>query len=420
MIALVDCNNFYASCERLFNPALEGKPLVVLSNNDGCVISRSNEAKALGIRMGEPAFMMDTFMQQHKVSVFSSNYTLYGSIINRVMQALQSFSPMVETYSIDEAFLQLPGVPAESLQRIAARISHHIGIQVGIPVSIGIAPTKTLAKMANRYAKKENKNNGIFVAASKSQIQTLLQNTPIEDIWGIGSQHQKRLTQQKILTAADLLKLPEPWIRKNLTVTGLRMINELKGIPGVAWVDMPPPKKGICIARSFGQLLSKKEDIKEALANYANDCAVKLRQQRSQACMIQVFIQTNTHRTQDNQYFRSMNIPLPVASNNSHTVITAALKGLDIIYRKGFNFKKVGIMALELVADTETQMGLFDFNDHTKSAGLMKVFDQINNRYDKGRIRFAVQGYGKKWKLRQHNLSPCYTTDIRQVLCIKN
>lgn len=418
MIALVDCNNFYASCERLFNPALEGKPLVVLSNNDGCVISRSNEAKALGIRMGEPAFMMDTFMQQHKVSVFSSNYTLYGSISNRVMQALQSFSPMVETYSIDEAFLQLPGVPAESLQRIAARISNHIGIQVGIPVSIGIAPTKTLAKMANRYAKKENK--GIFVAASKSQIQTLLQNTPIEDIWGIGSQHQKRLTQQKILTAADLLTLPESWIRKNLTVTGLRMINELKGIPSVAWEDIPPPKKGICIARSFGQLLSKKEDIKEALANYANDCAVKLRQQRSQACMIQVFIQTNTHRTQDNQYFRSINIPLPVASNDSHTVITAALKGLDIIYRKGFNFKKVGIMALELVADTETQMGLFDISDHPKSAGLMKVFDQINKRYDKGSIRFAVQGYGKKWKLRQHNLSPCYTTDIRQVLCIKN
>jgi DNA polymerase V len=188
----------------------------------------------------------------------------------------------------------------------------------------------------------------------------------------------------------------------------------------VGWEDMPPPKKGICIARSFGQLLTKKEDIKEALANYANDCAVKLRQQRSQACMIQVFIQTNTHRTQDKQYFRSINLPMPVASNDSHTIIATAVKGLDIIYRKGFNFKKVGILALELVAETETQMGLFDHGDHQKSAELMKVFDQINNRYSKGSIRFAIQGYSKKWKLRQHNLSPCYTTDIRQVLCIKN
>ncbi|HPH84733.1 MAG TPA: Y-family DNA polymerase [Ferruginibacter sp.] len=420
MIALVDCNNFYASCERLFNPSLEGKPLVVLSNNDGCVISRSNEAKALGIRMGEPAFMMDAFLQLHNIYVFSSNYTLYGSISNRVMQALHVFSPQVETYSIDEAFLQLQVSSAEALDQLAALISNHIGSQVGIPVSIGIAPTKTLAKMANRYAKKEKTNKGIFVASSPSQVQTLLQNTAIDDIWGIGSQHQKRLTQQNILTAADLLKLPEPWIRKNLTVTGLRMVNELKGIVSVDWEDIPPPKKGICIARSFGQLLTKKEDIKEALANYANDCAVKLRQQRSQACMIQVFIQTNTHRTQDKQYFRSVNIPLPVASNDSSTIIAAALKGLDIIYRKGFNFKKVGIMALELVADTETQMGMFDLYDHQKSAGLMKVFDQINNRYEKGKIRFAVQGYSKKWKLRQHNLSPCYTTDIRQVLCIKN
>jgi DNA polymerase V len=420
MIALVDCNNFYASCERLFAPQLNNKPIVILSNNDGCVISRSNEAKELGIEMGAPAFMMEEMLNRNQVAIFSSNYTLYGSISNRVMQTLNEFVPEMEIYSIDEAFLNLDQLKHADLFQLAKKIRNTIILHVGIPVTIGIAPTKTLAKMANRYAKKERKAEGIYLAETQEQINELLAYTRVEDIWGIGSEHSKKLAQQKIFTAAQLISMSEEWIRKNMTVTGQRMFNELKAVPCIGWEWMPAPRKAICTARSFGQLLSSFEDIREALANYAGNCARKMRNQQSCSNLVQVFLQTNTHRTQDKQYFRSVNIQLPVATNDSGAIIAAALKGLRIIYREGYNFKKVGVMVLDLVPEQSVQLGVFDDTNHQRSKQAMAAFDSINTRFGKDIVRYAVQGYKKKWKLKQEKLSPCYTTNINEVLTIKN
>lgn len=420
MIALVDCNNFYASCERLFCPSLAGKPVVVLSNNDGCVIARSNEAKEIGIEMGAPAFMMEDLLLKNKVAVFSSNYTLYGNLSNRVMQTLYQFAPKIEIYSIDEAFLDLSELKYQDLFQLGQSIRETVISHIGIPVSIGIAPTKTLAKMANRYAKKERKNIGVYLAQSQWQIDELLAYTKVGDIWGIGGQHQKRLLANKIFTGADFVKINEEWVRKNMSVTGQRMMNELKGIPCIGWEEIPPPKKGICTARSFGQLLSDKNDIREALANYANTSAAKLRKQKSCTNLIHVFIQTNTHRTQDKQYFRSVSLQVPLATNNAAAIIAIALKGLDIIYKPGYNFKKVGVMLLDLIPEETVQLSIFDSKEDNKSKAIMQAFDNVNARFGKDLVRYAVQGFSKKWRLRQQRLSPCYTTDINQVLIIKN
>lgn len=420
MIALVDCNNFYASCERLFNPSLKDKPVVVLSNNDGCVIARSNEAKEIGIEMGAPAFMIEKMLAENKVAVFSSNYTLYGDLSNRVMQTLRLFAPAIEVYSIDEAFLDLNDLKYQDLFELGQTIRETIINHIGLPVTIGIAPTKTLAKMANRFAKKERKTIGVYLAGEQWQINELLAYTKVADIWGIGGQHTKRLLQNRIYTAADLVQVNEEWMRKNMTVMGQRLLNELKSIPCIQWEDMPPPKKGICTARSFGQLLSAKKDISEALANYANTCAEKLRNQKSCANLIQVFIQTNTHRTQDKQYFRSVSLQLPLATNNAATIIGMALKALNIIYKPGYNFKKAGIMVLELVPEQTVQMSIFDAPAGKKQKAAMAAFDSINKKFGKGLVRYAVQGYSKKWKLKQQKLSPCYTTNIQQVLTIKD
>ncbi len=419
MIALVDCNNFYASCERLFRPSLEGKPVVILSNKDGCVIARSNEAKAMGIQMGAPAFMMEKMLAQNQVAVFSSNYTLYGNISNRVMQTLYQFAPAIEIYSIDEAFLDLTQLKYTDLLQLAQTIRDTIMNHIGIPVTVGIAPTKTLAKMANRYAKKECKKTGVYFAETAAQIEQLLIFTDVVDIWGIGSQHCKKLLTNKIFTAYDLVKVNEEWIRKNLTVTGQRMWNELKAMQCIDWEECPPPKKGICTARSFGQLLTQKKDLKEAVANHANNCAAKLRKQKSCAGLLQVFIQTNTHRTQDKQYFKSVTLQLPTATNNAAEIIGMALKGLDLIFKPGYNFKKAGVMLLELVPDEQVQLNFFEPTNRSNDEAIMKVYDHINTKYGRDMVRYAVQGYNRKWKLKQQKLSPSYTTDIRQVLTIE-
>jgi len=419
MIALVDCNNFYASCERLFKPSLDGKPVVVLSNNDGCVIARSNEAKALGIEMGALAFEMEDFFQKNNVAVFSSNYTLYGSSSQRVINTIKEFAPTVEVYSIDEAFLDLSTLKYQDLFELGQSIREAVKNNIGIPVTIGIAPTKTLAKMANRFAKKERKNIGIYVAQDQWQIDGLLSYTQVGDIWGIGSRHKKRLLLNKVYTGADFIKLSEEWVRKNMTVVGQRMLNELKGISCIEWENEPPPKKGICTAKSFGKMLSAKEDIIEALANYTSTSAAKLRKQKSCANLMQIFLQTNVHRTTDKQYYRSLSIPLPVATNNSAELIHNALMGLDVIFKEGYNYKKVGIMLLDLVPESQIQIGLFDEVNRPRDKKVMATFDTINNLYGKDIVRFAVQGYHRRWRLRQERLSPCYTTNLNQVFIVK-
>ncbi len=419
MIALVDCNNFYVSCERLFNPALDNKPVVVLSNNDGSVIARSNEAKALGIEMGAAAFLVEHTMAAHKVHVFSSNYTLYGDLSNRVMNTLQRFAPAVEVYSIDEAFVDLTSMKHFDLLKLMQQARETIIHDIGIPVTIGIAPTKTLAKMANRFAKLNKTCQGIFLADTQEKMQHLLNMTSVGDTWGIGSQHRRILLQSSILTAAQLAEANPEWIRKTMTVTGQRLLNELKGIPSIAWEDMPAPKKGICIARSFGSLLTAKKDIREALANFASMAATRLRQQQSCTNLVHVLLQTNAHRLQDKQYFRSVSLPLEVATANAAEIIGTAMHGLDIIYKKGYNFKKTGIMLLNIVPETHVQSSMFDETDRHKGKALMNSFDTLNTRFGKGLVRYAAQGYGKKWKLKSEKVSPCYTTDINEVPVIK-
>ena len=281
MYALVDCNNFYVSCERLFNPGLEGKPVIVLSNNDGCAVSRSDEAKALGIEMATPAFLIKDLIQKNNVAVFSSNYTLYGDISERVMKTLESFVPRLELYSIDEAFLDMHDLDYTDLLELGLKIKNTVKKNVGIPVCVGIAPTKTLAKMANRYAKKYRKNIGVHWAANDQLIEEMLRVTEVGDIWGIGRQYALFLKRNGFNTALDFISAPEEWIRKNMTVVVQRLFNELKGIPAIQWEFATPAKKNICTSKSFGKLQTNKEDIKEAISNYAANCALKLRQQNS-------------------------------------------------------------------------------------------------------------------------------------------
>lgn len=420
MIALVDCNNFYASCERVFNPSLESKPVVVLSNNDGCVIARSEEAKQIGIEMGAPAFMMEEMLIKNKINVFSSNYTLYGDLSERVHKLLETFTPLIENYSIDEAFLDFSELKYKNLYDYGIEIRKKIKQCIGIPVTVGIAPTKTLAKMANRYAKKTQKKIGVYSLDTPEKIKEVLAWTEIADVWGIGGQHSRRLKWMGINTAADFIeKLNPDWVRKNMTVVGERMLNELKGIPSIQWEEIMKPKKGICTARSFGKLLSEKKDIQEALANYAANCAVKLRKQKSCTGALHIFIQTNIHRTQDKQYSRSITLKMPVPTSSSIEIVRYAFKGLDIIYKPGYNYKKTGIIVTDIIPDTQVQSSFFDTVNREKDARVMKTLDLVNNRFGKDLVKLAAQGYTKKWKLRQERLSPCYTTNIDQVLTIK-
>ena len=420
MIALVDVNNFYASCERMFNPSLNGRPIVVLSNNDGCAIARSDEAKALGIVMGTPAFMIQETLKQHKVAVFSSNYTLYGSMSERVMTLLKSFAPKVEVYSIDKAFLDLSDLKFVDLFSLAVEIRETVMSHTGLPISIGIAPTKALAKMANRFAKKRKKEVGVHVAGDQRTIDELLAATAVEDVWGIGHQYQKLLLHQNIKTAADLVKTPEEWVRKNMTVVVQRLVYELKGIRAIKWEDVSPPRKNICMGRSFGTLLTNLKDIQQAIASHASACSRKLRQDHTCATKVHVFIQTNPHRGEDQQYFTGITIPLTVATSTSHEIVKFALRALQMIYKPGYKYMKAGVMVLDIVADTTIQLGLFDTRDRQRDHKIMKALDQTNSAIGKDIVRYGTEGYGEKWKLKAARLSPRYTTRLDQVMKVKS
>ena len=419
MYALVDCNNFYCSCERLFNPAWEGKPIIVLSNNDGCAVSRSEEAKALGIKMGAPEFLIRDFCKQHGVIIRSSNYTLYDSISNRVMRTLASFVPRIELYSIDEAFLDMHNMPFQDLQELAVNIRQHCKY-VGVPVCVGIAPTKTLAKMANRYAKKKLRDVGVYCADSEEKKGAMLRFTQVEDVWGIGSQYARMLHAAGFHTAADLINAPDDFIRDKMTVVGARLLNELRGIPAIEWEFDTPAKKNICTSRSFGKLLTDKKTINEALTNYAARCAEKLRQQNTCAKIIEVFLHTNGHREQDKQYNGVIKIKLPRAANDTGTIIRYASKALDIVFKDGYNYVKTGCIMNELVPADCIQNNLFTNNDSSKSKKLMKTMDDINKRMgSKDLVRMAVQGYEKRFALRCDYLSKRFTTNINELMQVQ-
>lgn len=418
MFALIDCNNFYVSCERLFNPRLEGKPVIVLSNNDGCAIARSEEAKAIGIDMGTPAFMLKDLIEANGVQVFSSHYTLYGDLSNRVMKTIESFVPRMELYSIDETFVDLYELLHTDLLKLGMTIRKTVMHNIGIPVTVGIAPTKTLAKMANRYAKKKHRDLGVHWAANEKLIEEMLAYTEVNDIWGIGRQYAMFLNKNGFKTALDLTKAPEEWVRKNMTVVVQRLLNELKGVPAIKWEYEPPAKKNICTSRSFGKLQTEKSEIKEALANYAASCALKLRNQRSCCRKIHVFVQTNPHKTGDKQYSRSINVQLETASNNTNEIIKYAGKGFDIIYKEGYNYLKCGVIVMDLVPEDEVQGSLF-MNTNKNVEIVMKAMDKVNKTLGKDVVHLAVQGFEKTYRLKSEHLSQRYTTDINHILKVK-
>jgi len=419
MYALVDCNNFYASCERVFNPALNGKPVVVLSNNDGCVIARSQEAKDIGIAMGVPAYQVEPLIKTHNVAVFSSNYQLYGDMSARVHATLAEFAPEIEIYSIDEVFIRLSGMENFDLKQFGTKVVRTTTKNTGIPVSMGIAPTKTLAKLANRFAKKNKGYKGVCLIDTDEKRIKALQLTDVADIWGIGRQTAKKLVKVGVKTAYEFTQLPRAWVRKNMTVVGERTWCEMHGEPCIELETIPPDKQQICTSRSFGKMVEDLPTLTEAVSTYADSCAKKLRKQKSCAAALMVFIHTNNFREDLPQYFKNSVVHLPVATSSTLEIAQYAIRELKRIYRPNFLYKKAGVIILEIVPETSVQGNLFDTVDRDKHKRLMKAIDQLSDRFGKDKMKLASQGNGQKWKLRQEKLSPCYSTKISDIITVK-
>lgn len=418
MFSLVDCNNFYASCERVFNPSLNGKPVVVLSNNDGCVIARSNEAKALGVPMGAPAFEFKEMFRKNNIQVFSSNYALYGDMSSRVMDLLSTFSPEIEIYSIDEAFLKFSGFEHYDLNEMGLQMISKVGKGTGIPISVGIAPTKALAKLANRIAKKYvDITNGVYVIDTEEKRIKALKWLKVEDVWGIGRQHAKRLESLKVFNAFEFTQLDDYWVRKNMSVVGLRLKRDLEGKPTLDLEGLAD-KKSIATTRSFEGMLTNFEDIKERVSTFAISCAEKLRRQNSDCNLIMIFIHTNRHRKDLPQYSRSIVVQTHHPTNSSIELSKYALTGLKEIYREGYHYKKAGVVVMELTPTYQKQLSLFNV-ENPKHRPLMEVVDKLNKAIGRNKIKFASQSLGRQWKMKQEKLSPRYTTNINEVIRVK-
>ena len=419
MYALCDCNNFYASCECVFKPSLNGKPVVVLSNNDGCVIARSQEAKDLGIKMGVPAFEIKEMVNTHGVTVFSSNYALYGDISNRVMSVLGSYAPNYEVYSVDEIFLNFQGMQYTNLVEYCKTIRKTVRQNTKIPISIGIAPTKTLAKAANKIAKKRYKDIGVLELIDKTDIENHMKEFPVEDLWGIGYRYAKFLKSNNITTAFELMQMNDAWIKKNLSVQGLKLVYELRGIPCIPIEETAPDKQGICVSRSFGQMVSDLPTMEESVATFANRASQKLRRQSSNCSAISVFIHTNQFRKDLKQYYNSRYIQIPIATSDSGELIKWALFGLKQIYRDGYKYKKAGVLIHEITPEGALQTNLFsELPTDNRKRVLNATVDKLNKVMGKNAVKYAAMGDGKKWKLKQEMLSPCYTTRLAEIFTI--
>lgn len=421
-LALIDCNNFYVSCERVFNPKLENKPVIVLSNNDGCVIARSNEVKDLGIKMGEPWFKLEKFAKQHGIQTYSSNYTLYGDMSARVMSILSTFSPKQEVYSIDECFLDLEGFPPESLAEYGQTIRKTIKQYTGIPVCVGIADTKTLAKLANHCAKKGFAgNDGVcdFNRLSRTELNSLFESLPVEEIWGVGRRISERL-QQLGITSVQAFKTTDPeYIRSQFSVVLQRTVEELNGIPCIELEDAHTPRQQIVVSRSFGMPVTTLDDLSESVAYYATRAAEKLRKDGSVASAICVYIQTNPFKAEEPQYQRSEIVPIPNPTDDTAKLVGAARKGLEAIYRPGYRYKKSGVMLMGLQPKSILQTDLFtDTQAQAKTDERMKVMDAINKRMGKGAITLAATGTQQRWAMRRDRKSPAYTTDWNELVVV--
>ena len=415
--AIVDCNNFYVSCERVFNPRLAGKPVVVLSNNDGCVVARSNEAKTLGIKMGVPVFQISSLIKTHKVQVFSSNYALYADMSQRIMNTLSRFTPDIEIYSIDEAFLDLSQFKQYDLTDYGHKIRSTIKQWTGIPVSIGIAETKTLAKIANKIAKKSVKAEGVLNLTASPYLNRALEITDVGDVWGIGHSYSSFLEKHGIHNALQLRDADDKFIKKKMGITGVRLLQELRGVSCYALEQFPSPKKGITVSRTFKNSIESLDDLKEAVAAYVSLGAEKLRKEHSVAGVLMVFLMTNRFR-KENYYINIKTIKLPVATIDTSELIHYAHEGLKAVYRKGYLYKKAGVMFKHLYPENQIQADLFNYIDFKRSKKLMQTLDNVNKKMGSDTLKYAATGLtnNQKWKTVFKRRSPSYTTNWNQLV----
>jgi len=419
VFALVDCNNFYVSCERVFNPKLNGKPVIVLSNNDGCAVARSNEAKSLGIKMGAPAFQIADLIKKHDIYVYSSNYALYGDMSDRVMNTIATFTPHIEIYSIDEAFLEISDINENDRAQFCKNIRKTVYQWTGIPVSIGVATTKTLAKIANRIAKKSDKTHGFLDLTHSPYLAHALERTEVDDIWGVGTKYARYLKNHGIFNALQLKNANSYMIQKKMGICGTRMQKELSEQSCFPLECNPSAKKNLSVSRTFKKAVTSIDDLKEALANFVSIGAEKLRREQSVAKVMLVYITTG--RFADKTYYQSHLISLPVATNNTPELIKYASCGVERIFQKGFFYKKTGVIFQELFPATCYQGGLFDPIDRNKLKKVMQSIDQINRKMGKNSIKYASMGLNTSpnWQTVFNKRSPAYTTDWDQLLTVR-
>lgn len=423
MIALVDANNFYASCQRAFDPSLEGKPVIVLSNGDGCVVARSNESKSIGVTMGAPYFQLEELIREHDIQVFSSNYTLYGDMSARLISVLGRFVENVEVNSIDEAFLDLTGYEQvyPNLVAFARNLRSTVQEWLGLPVSVGIAPTKSLTKVANWYAKRLVESEGVVMLDTPEQIDEVLADYSVKELWGVGRRYASLLKRNDITTAAQFIALPDDWIRSNMTVDGLRLAYELRGRPCRMLDTESPVRKSFCAAPSFGQTIPDKDTITQALLTYLARVAERLRKQHTAARVMTVFLHTNRFRKSPNgepakQYFNSQTIQLPHATSSTPELAHYAAAALNGIFRFGYAYQKVGVILSDFVPEGFQEPGLFTELPDERLSKLSQVMDRVNARHGRDKVRLAGQGYDPAWHMKQQWVSPCYTTRWKEIL----
>ena len=414
MFAHVDINNCYVSCETLFQPQLKGRVVVVLSNNDGCVIARSNEAKALGIKMADAEFLVRKTLQEHDAVIFSSNYALYADMSARMMNNLARYTHTLMVYSIDEAFMALDHMPGLNLDKHAELISGNVIRDTGLSITVGVGPTMSLAKLANKAAKKQGR--AYLVLASEDKISAAVTDFPIEDVWGVGRAYYQKLQELQIRTAADFRQLKPDLVRQHMTVQGWRLHQELWGIPCNVVRDVADRSKGIESSQSFNTYQTALEKIEEAAAMHAATVAVKLRQQKSMAMILTVYLRTNKHNITHDQHYPSITVKVPFATNSTHELTKICVQALRAIWQPGYNYLKTGVRATGIIPAGEVQFNLFSSYDNSKQQKLSGLMDEINARYGRGALRIAAEGYDKTWVMKQALLSKQYTTNWQDII----
>ena len=416
VFALIDCNAFYVSCERVFNPKLNNRPVVALSNNDGCIISRSKEAKALGIKMGVPLFKVKDIVEKEKVVVFSSNYTLYADMSRRVMNIISSSSPYTEIYSIDEAFVELSSLPID-YESYAHQLRQTILQHTGIPVSIGIASTKTLAKVANHKAKKDDTLNGVCSLVNYNNIDQILELTEVGDVWGVGRRLSKKLINHGIHNAKLLKNCSDSWIRKMMSVNGLKTITELRGISCIPLEEYSMTRKSCCTTRSFGKLLTNLDDIEQAVTTFARRAAERIRSESLAASCVSVFVRTNPFDKKSAYYSNGASRTLSHPTHDSITIIETALLLTKRIFKNNYQYKKAGVRLSGLCDESEIQETLFEKN-YNQNSDLMSAIDAINYRYGRDTLQMASECKVGNWKQKRENCTRNYTTQIDRLLLV--